>query len=153
MAVIAGLLRFPVLFIFEVAAAALRQLVSAGQLVIGEAVVERILVKPDHPGISTLVIAMTGFAIERSRVLVLAMIALLLRNILGHVLVIVAIQAQFFLRGVTQPDVAVGAFRFQVFMAFDQLTGHEKLFNFGGLRDFASGATEEQKSETKCSHQ
>ena len=60
---------------------------------IGELMIKLVLVQPDYLGIAALVIAMTGFAIQVSRILVLSMETLFFKYILSHRFMVVAVQA------------------------------------------------------------
>jgi hypothetical protein len=153
MTVVTAVFGLAIFFIFQVAAAAFGQLVPADQLVVGEPMIEGVPVEPDHGGVPPLMIAVASLAFLGSCILVLTVEALFTGDVLGHRLMIVAVQAELVLSGVAQPDVAIGALRFEFIMARDQFARHEKLFDFSGLRDPAADDTEQQAKKNKSSHQ
>jgi len=92
-AFITGSLGVTVFLVLLMTGITFHQLVLAVQLKISELMIELVLVQPDYPGIATLVIAVAGFTVQVSCVLVLAMKSLFFKDILGNRLVVVTIKA------------------------------------------------------------
>lgn len=93
MAVETVLAGFAVFLLFQVTAAAFREPVPAGQLVVGESMIEFIPVQPDDLCIAPLVLAMAGLAFQPARIFILSVKALLITNVVCHRLMVVAIKA------------------------------------------------------------
>ena len=100
------------------------------QLKIGEAMIKTVFIQPDDSGIGALVIAVAGFTVQSAGILVFSVEALFVANILGHRLMVMAAQAEFFLGSITQSNMAGSALGFELIVGPDQFARHEKLFNF-----------------------
>ena len=96
-ALVTGLFRLAVFLVFQVAGGAFHQFMLAVQHKVGESMIKLVLVKPDYPGIASLVIAMAGFTFLPSCILVFAMKTPLVNYIVGHRFVVMTAEAQFFL--------------------------------------------------------
>ena len=127
---VAGRFGLAILFVLQVATAALGQRVFAFEPEIGIAMIELVLVQPDDAGIATLVVGVAGLAFELARVFIPAVKAALPADV--GIDQLVAFPAQGGLRGVAHAHMATGAFGFVLLVPGNQFSRHEHFLDFEG---------------------